>query len=131
MAQSLGYRVTVVSVLSRIKDSVNLLRMTLKRTAEFDVDHVAVKNLFFGKKERFLLFEGSKTKELLLDGGGVELFMPELFDDTYELLDQANLPFRVAVTAESGLLAAQRSRIFKWQKALKAEVMAAGEVLGV
>lgn len=131
MADSLGYRVTVVSVLSRIKDSVNLLRMTLERTAEFDVDHVVVKNLFFGKKERFLLFEGSKTKEQLLDGGGVELFMPELFDDTYELLDQENLPFRVAVTADSGLLAAQRSRIFKWLKALKVEVMNAGGVLGL
>ena len=110
---------------------MRLNRMTLERTAEFEVDHVVVKNLFFGKKERFLLFEGSKTKEQLLERGGVALVTPELFDDTYELLDQANLPFRVAVTEESGLLAAQRSRIFKWKKALKAEVMNAGGVLGL
>ena len=69
-ASMLGYRVTVVSVLSRIKDSVNLLKATLEMTADFDVDHVAVKNLYFGKENRFLLFDGSKTKQQLLEAIG-------------------------------------------------------------
>ena len=57
--------------------------------------------------------------------------MPELFDDTYELLDQSNLPFRLAVAEEGGLLMAQRTRVFKWLKQLKQEVAKAEGMLGL
>ena len=42
-AMDMGFRFTVVSVMSRIKDSVNLLKASLEMTDDFDVQHVAVK----------------------------------------------------------------------------------------
>ena len=112
-AMEMGFRFTLVSVMSRIKDSVNLLKASLEMTQGFDVQHVAVKNLYFGAGDRFRLFDGSKTKAALLDGGGMVLEMPELFDDTYELLDQLNLPFR-SLLCDDEFPRAQRSRMRKW-----------------
>ncbi|MEL6159934.1 MAG: chromosome partitioning protein ParA [Cyanobacteria bacterium J06627_32] len=128
-AMEMGYRFTVVSVMSRIKDSVNLLKASLEMTTDFDVQHVAVKNLYFGECDRFRLFDGSKTEARLLERGGVVVEMPDLFDDTYELLDKLNLPFR-SMLADESFPRAQRSRINRWLKAFEKAVKKAG-VLGL
>ncbi|MEL6456616.1 MAG: division plane positioning ATPase MipZ [Cyanobacteria bacterium J06623_5] len=125
-AMDMGFRFTVVSVMSRIKDSVNLLKASLEMTDDFDVQHVAVKNLYFGACDRFRLFDGSKTKGRLLECGGVVLEMPDLFDDTYELLDQKNLPFS-AMLADKSFPRAQRSRINKWLKDFKGAIAKAAK----
>ena len=129
-AADIGYRFTVVSVMSRIKDSVNLLKASLEMTDGFDVQHVAVKNLYFGAGDRFRLFDGSKTKTALLDDGGVVLEMSELFDDTYELLDQLNLPFR-SLLSDKEFPRAQRSRMRKWLTEFSDEVEKANGALGL
>lgn len=128
-AKDRGYQVTVVSVLSRIKDSVNLLKATLDMTEGRDVQLVAVKNLYFGKADRFRLFDDSKTKARLLESGGVVLKLPELADDTYEVLDQQNLPFRIAQDEAGGLSLMERSRIFQWLRAFEQEVKSAKGML--
>ena len=56
--------------------------------------------------------------------------MPDLFDDTYELLDQMNLPFR-AMLADKSFPRAQRSRINKWLKDFEQAVRQADGVLGL
>jgi hypothetical protein len=61
-AAELGYKFTIVSVMSRIKDSVNLLKATISSTAGYDIDHIAFKNLYFGSADRFRLFDNSSTK---------------------------------------------------------------------
>ncbi len=129
-AMDMGYRFTVVSVMSRIKDSVNLLKASLEMTDDFDVQHVAVKNLYFGDGDRFSLFDDSKTEARLLERGGVVVEMPDLFDDTYELLDKLNLPFRSMLTDES-FPRAQRSRVNKWLKEFNKEVKQANGALGL
>ena len=129
-AMEMGFRFTLVSVMSRIKDSVNLLKASLEMTQGFDVQHVAVKNLYFGEGDRFRLFDGSKTKAALLEGGGVVLEMPELFDDTYELLDQLNLPFR-SLLCDDEFPRAQRSRIRKWLVEFAGELGKAEGALGL
>lgn len=121
-ATEMGYQVVIVSVLSRIKDSVNLLRATMGMTAGHDVRHVAVKNLYFGEADRFRLFDDSQTKERLLEDDGIVLNMPELSDDTYEALDQKNIPFRTAIQQESGLSLADRSRVFQWLQEFEDEL---------
>ena len=125
-AMDMGFRFTVVSVMSRIKDSVNLLKASLEMTDDFDVQHVAVKNLYFGDCDRFRLFDSSKTKGRLLERGGVVVEMPDLFDDTYELLDQLNLPFR-SLLSDRSFPRAQRSRINKWLKEFETAVERAAE----
>lgn len=129
-AMDMGYRFTVVSVMSRIKDSVNLLKASLEMTADFDVQHVAVKNLYFGEGDRFRLFDGSKTEARLLECGGVVIEMPDLFDDTYELLDKLNLPFR-SMLNDTSFPRAQRSRINRWLKEFELELKKADGVLGL
>lgn len=129
-AMAMGFRFTVVSVMSRIKDSVNLLKASLEMTDGFDVQQVAVKNLYFGEGKRFLLFEDSKTKLRLENGGGVTLEMPDLFDDTYEQLDQLNLPFRTVLTDDE-FPRSQRSRIYKWLDEFERQVKKANGALGL
>lgn len=132
-AADMGYGFTVVSVLSRIKDSVNLLKLTLEMTEGLPAQQVAVKNLHFGEGDQFLLFNQSKTKERLAERGGVVVEMPALFSDTYETLDKQNLPFRTAVGAPSSVVPrAHRTRVHNWLKAVEAEIRdQAGEVLGL
>lgn len=130
-APEMGYRFTVVSVLSRIKDSVNLLKASIDMTESYPVHHIAVKNLYFGEADRFRLFDASKTKNRLLEGGGQVLEMPELFDDTYELLDQQNLTFGDALKPESGLTRAHRSRVYQWLQNFEQELMQARGALGL
>ena len=128
-AADMGYQVTIVSVLSRIKDSVNLLKATMNMTEGKAVQLVAVKNLYFGEAKRFRLFDDSKTKQRLLDAGGVVLEMPEMSDDTYEVLDQQNLPFRLAQATEGGLSLMERSRVFRWLEDFEQMVSEADGVL--
>ena len=125
--EEVGYQMTLVTVLSRIKDSVNQLKLAMDVTEGYNnIAHVAVKNLYFGDCDRFRLFDGSKTKGRLLERGGVVLEMPDLFDDTYELLDQLNLPFR-SLLSDKSFPRAQRSRINKWLKEFESAVERAAE----
>jgi hypothetical protein len=130
-AAELGYKFTIVSVMSRIKDSVNLLKATIDSTAAYDVDHIAFKNLYFGSADRFRLFDGSSTKTKLLASGGSVLDVPEMYDDTYEILDDKNLPFTLAIAEESGLARSHRNRIRQWLGLLEAQTKIAGEKLGL
>ena len=128
--QEMGYEITFVSVLSRVKDSVNALRL-LMDLADGRASHVAVKNLHFGSPEKFTRFEQSRTRERLLASGGLVLNMPELFDDTYDLVDESSLRFRVAAGEESSLKRSHRARVFQWLKAFEAEMEGAQALLGL
>jgi hypothetical protein len=129
-AAEMGYGVTVVSVLSRVKDSVNALRLALDFTGNA-VQHVAVKNLYFGEESRFVLFDESKVKQRLLESGGKVLKMDDLLDDTYGLIDQGNLMFRFAAGEESPLTRSHRARVYQWLKRFEAEVEQVGGILGM
>jgi hypothetical protein len=130
-AAELGYKFTIVSVMSRIKDSVNLLKATLESTAAFDIDHIAFKNLYFGSADRFRLFDASSTKTQLLASGGLVLDVPEMYDDTYEILDDKNLSFTLALDEKNGLARSHRNRIHQWLSLLEAQTKIAGEKLGL
>lgn len=129
-ANELGYQVSVVSVLSRVKDSVNALRIALEFAGDA-VKTIAVKNLYFGEPDKFRLFDGSKVRERLLEQAGMVITLPDLFDDTYELIDQQSLPFHQAAGDKSPLTRAHRSRVYQWLKLFEAEVSKAGIYLGM
>ena len=128
-AADMGYQTTVVSVLSRIKDSVNLLKATMEMTEGKEIDLVAVKNLYFGTPERFRLFDDSKTKQRLIEQGGLVLEMPEMADDVYEILDQKNMPFYLAQAEAGGLPLMERSMVFRWLEDFEQEVRRARGML--
>ncbi|MEM6452003.1 MAG: hypothetical protein AAF703_17025 [Cyanobacteria bacterium P01_D01_bin.105] len=130
-AAAMGYGFTVVSVLSRIKDSVNLLKLTLGMTEGLAVDLIAVRNLYFGDDGQFALFDESMTKQRLIERGGRVVDMPILFANTYEILDRQNLPFSTAVSAPTSVVPrAHRTRVYKWLQALD-EALLDGDLQGV
>ena len=130
-AEELGYAFTVVSVMSPIKDSVNMVREALEITKGHSVQHVAVKNLHFGEADDFELFDASKTKQQFEQTGGVVLSMRDLFSKTYGVIDKKNLPFQVAVTKESGLPYGDRARIRQWLSCLEEELRSHGTVFSL
>lgn len=127
-----GYSLTMVTVLSRIRDSINQLKWAMDLTDGYDVAHVAVKNLFYGDAHKFRFLDRSKTKQRLLDNGGHVIEMRDLFEDTYELLDEFDFSFQAAITADRKQFPSPDvRRVKQWTKHFKQQVMATGGVLGL
>jgi hypothetical protein len=129
-AKEMGYEITVLSVLSRVKDSVNALRLLMDFT-EDAAKHLAVKNLYWGTEDRFTLFDQSKVKQRLLDAGGLVINMPDMCDATYALIDEHNLTFRAAVNDTEHLPRPHRSRVHQWLRLLETEIDLTNKFLGL
>jgi len=126
-AKEMGYRLTVVSVINRVKDCVNSLRTLLDYCGD-RVDYVVVKNLFFGTPERFQRFDESKTKTLFLQHQGVVMHLPDLYDGTTDLLDQQNLTFSEA-QQHRDLSLVDRTRVKRFLQAAATEMSPAASLL--
>jgi hypothetical protein len=128
-AQRLGYRITMVSVLGRVKDSL----LQLKRLVDFcgdKVDYVVVKNLYWGDEHKFTRYNNSKVKQSVEGLGAVELLLPELFDDIFDLIDSQDLTFREALEHDDFSLSNQ-SRVYGWIDAVETEFNRAAVELGL
>ncbi|AFZ28523.1 CobQ/CobB/MinD/ParA nucleotide binding domain-containing protein (plasmid) [Cylindrospermum stagnale PCC 7417] len=127
--KGLGYRVTMVSVLSRVKDSVNILRILHKYCGD-RVDYVVVKNLFHGEADKFERYDSSDTRTTLLADGAVEIKMPDLFFKPYDYIDEKNLTFsEVLEDKEANIVI--KSRVSAWLKEFEQTVLGANELLGI
>lgn len=126
----MGYRLTLVSVVSRVKDSINALRL-LMEYCDRRVDYVVAKNLYFGEAHQFARFDASKTRGQFLEFGGVEIVMPALFDASFDAVDQYDLTFRAAIAEGSPLSRANRSRVNQWLKLMETEIRKADKYLGI
>ncbi|WP_017654751.1 hypothetical protein [Fortiea contorta] len=127
--QRLGYRITMVSVLSRVKESL----LQLQRLVDFcgdRVDYVIIKNLYWGDEYKFTRYDNSTIRKTVLGLGAIELNLPELFDDIFDLIDSNDLTFREALAHEAFSLSNQ-SRVFGWITACEKEFTKAGIILGV
>ena len=122
-----GYKITTISVLGRVKDSV----LQLKRLVEFcgdRVDYIVLKNLYWGKPENFTRYDNSKIRQTVLQKGGIELSFPELFEDIFDVIDDKDLTFRE--TLENDVLTvSNQSRLFGWIKKAEAEFEKAADFL--
>jgi hypothetical protein len=127
--KGLGYRVTMVSVLSRVKDSVNILRILHKYCGD-RVDYVVVKNLFHGEADKFERYDNSDTRTKLLAAGAVEIKMPDLFFKPYDYIDEKNLTFgQVLEDKEANIVI--KSRVSAWLKEFEQSVLTANQLLGI
>lgn len=124
----LDARLTLVFTLTRIKDSVVALKHVIEGFEGLPVDYVIVKNGHFGEAEKFVRYDNSKTAEIIENRGGTVLFLPDLMDDVYDILDEANLPFCEA-TEDTRLSFTQKRRVKGWIRAWDSEIAKAGEVL--
>ncbi|GJD22615.1 similar to mobilization protein MobD [Rivularia sp. IAM M-261] len=128
-AQRMGYRITMVSVLGRVKDSV----VQLKRLVDFcgaQVDYVVAKNLYWGSENKFIRYDNSKVRSTIAAYGGVELLLPELFDDIFDFIDSNDLTFRLALEHDA-LTVSNKSRIFGWIDKAETELTKAAVQLGL
>jgi len=127
--KELGYRVTMVSVLSRVKDSVNILRV-LHEYCDNRVDYVVVKNLFHGDADKFERYDSSETRTKLLSAGAVEVMMPDLFFKPYDYIDEKNLPFSTVLESKEANIVI-KSRVSAWLKEFEQNALVAGQLLGL
>jgi len=128
-AQRMGYRITMVSVLSRVKESLS----QLKRVVDFcgdRADYVIIKNLYWGDEHKFTRYNNSEIRQTVAKLGGVELLLPELFDDIFDTIDSNDLTFREALEHEVFTLSNQ-SRVYGWIEACEAEFANASAQLGL
>ena len=128
-AERLGYRITMVSVLGRVKDSV----VQLKRLLEFcgnRVDYVLVKNLYWGTGDKFTRYNNSKARQTALSHGAIELDLPELFDDIFDFIDSNDLSFSEALKHDA-LTLSNQSRLFGWVDTAKSNFEKAEIQLGL
>ncbi|MEP0913259.1 hypothetical protein NDI45_20315 [Leptolyngbya sp. GB1-A1] len=96
LAKREGYTITLVSVLSRVKESVQSLSYLLDFCGT-EAQHIACKNLFNGEPEKFKRFDNSLTRDKLLSCGGAVVHLPDLPDDTIDLLEEESLSFTAAL----------------------------------
>lgn len=130
--EEVGYHMTLVTVLSRIKDSLNQLKLAMDVTEGYNnIAHVAVKNLYYGEAHKFRFLERSKTKQRLLAIGGVEVEMADLYEDTYERVDEADSSFLAALQSDSELPKPDVRRLKQWLRHFEKQVRSAEGVLGL
>jgi len=111
--RELGREATLLWVLARTPDSINLLRSA---TAAFDGQAramVALKNLFFGDPAKFGRWNESRTRTAFEDAGGIVVEFPELLDRLVDQTATANPP--VAFSAKvDGLRFGDRAELRRW-----------------
>ncbi len=132
--QRAGYAITVAIVISNILASANNVIRIIKQFGPA-YDYLAVKNLFFGDNEDFILFDGFQNPEgnsiggmgrsKLIEHGGQVLCLPKLRGREYALLDLYSLGFTEAMHSPK-LRRAEKSNIFHFLDAFKTALRDAG-----
>ncbi|MFL9458174.1 chromosome partitioning protein ParA [Tolypothrix bouteillei VB521301_2] len=128
MLKDTNCRVTMVSVISRVLDSINVLEK-LHELCQDKVDYVVVKNLFHGDVEKFERYNDSKIRKLMLSEGLVEIMMPDLFYQPYDFIDRYRLTFNDALTHDETNIAI-RARVKSWIADFEEKTKPAFNLLG-
>src|SRR5512143_693835 len=126
--ETLQARITVVFVLSRVKDSIQALKSALTTLHGLPVDWVIVKNGHFGAPDDFSRYDSSKTWEEVRQAGGIELYLSDLQDVIYDRLDAENRPFSGVATAD-GWKFMEKQRVQAWLKQWLSELDTASAIL--
>ncbi|WP_029631138.1 ATP-binding protein [Scytonema hofmannii] len=129
LAKELGYKVTMLSVINRLRDSVNILE-ALHEYCGDKVNYVVVKNLFFGDEDKFGRYDSSPIRQTLKAKGLVEVLMPDLMDYCYDFIDDNDLTFGQALFKEYGSSISVRARVGAWLKDFEEKVQVAHDLLG-
>jgi hypothetical protein len=119
MLKTIGYRVTMVSVISRVLDSVNVLEK-LHECCKDQVDYVVVKNLFHGEEEKFERYNDSPFRQNNKDKLK-EITMPDLFYKPYDFIDVHGLTFNdVQTHSETNIVI--KARVRAWLNQFEEQV---------
>lgn len=129
LESEINCKVTMVSVISRVLDSVNLLEYLYNYCHE-QVDYVVVKNLFHGAEEKFERYDDSLLRKQMQEKGLVETSMPDLFYKPYDFLDRHSLTFNQALNhKESNIVI--KARITAWLADFEQKMQPGVNLLGL
>ncbi|PSB26419.1 chromosome partitioning protein ParA [Chlorogloea sp. CCALA 695] len=129
LESEINCKVTMVSVISRVLDSVNLLEY-LYNYCQDQVDYVVVKNLFHGAEEKFERYDDSNLRHQLKEKGLIETVMPDMFYKPYDFLDRYSLTFNQALNhSESNIVI--KARISAWLGDFEERTKPAANLLGL
>ncbi len=134
-----GYRVTILHLISPDVAATESVAKWLALTGR-GADHIAVINLRHGKPQMDFPFwygfeqsgvrKGGKTRQRLLDAGGLEVTFPGLPAGTFAKLDSENVAFSRA--AEAGLLTiSERAHVAKFLADFGAAFVPVWSLLGL
>jgi hypothetical protein len=121
-AANLGYELRIVSTISRSRSSLDSCECLMNLTDDPSL-HIVFKNLFWGRKDEFTLFDKSAQKQKLLETGGLILEMKEIPANDFIIMDENTLTFSLAAESENYLHIVQRSRIKAWLKSLENTIL--------
>ncbi len=99
--------------INRGRDSVSALAEYLGYLGTAGRIHV-IRNLYYGTREKFELFNNSKTREKVLATGGTVLDFPDLADRVYDTLNRSRLPIAAGIEP-ARLLIADRLELENWR----------------
>lgn len=128
LLRDINCRVTIVSVISRVLDSVNVLEK-LQELCQHQVDYIVVKNLFHGEEEKFERYNDSQIRKELLSKGLVEIMMPDLFYQPYDFIDRYRLTFNDALTHHETNIVI-KARVKSWVTDFEEKIKPAFHLLG-
>ena len=129
IANDLGYRVTLVTVLNLGYPVINSLRAMVDFCGD-SADYVVVKNLCWDKGLGFQRWSNSKTKVAVADFKGIEIEMPELEYSTFDVVLEQGLPYSAA-TEENGFPYGDYLLVDGFLDQAKPELEKAAEYLGL
>ncbi|WP_144158057.1 cobalamin biosynthesis protein CobQ [Paraburkholderia sp. BCC1885] len=129
------YRPTLVNVLAPFSASTRTVREMIELAGK-QADYVVAINQWFGDHEDFFMWYGNAQAEpnpgqaMLRDSGGIEIALPKLQAGVLVAIDDLMLTFSDA-REDARLTTPQRSRLYRWVKAVDAELDKAAEFLGL
>jgi len=134
-----GYRLTIVHVISSEIGASKSVGSWIDLVGD-QVDHVAVRNTRWGKATSDFPFwhgfvdnnkiaKGGKSRERLLELGGVEIDLPAIPAGTFAKVDAGNLPFSKAIS-DASLTITEKAHVQKFTKDFANAVEPARSLLG-
>ena len=125
----LDCRVTMVSVISRVLDSVNVLEK-LYDSCEDRVDYIVVKNLFHGDVDKFERYNDSPFRNNMKGKSLTEVIMPDMFYKPYDFIDVHGLTFNDALTHKDTNIAI-KARVRSWLENFEESLKPVSSLLGL
>lgn len=118
-------RIVLVSVIGTKKDSLPTIADAIE-TFDSSVEHVVLKNGFFGSSDEFIIFDGTtddrgqkrfgKTRELAESARAAIVYLPKLSPATDAVLDEAGLSFAKGVDAATAIGRRHAFNVASWLK---------------
>lgn len=120
-AKGIDFEVILLWVSSRQRESIELLNRVFDDCCG-DIRVINVLNGFFGGREDFSLWDGSKLRAKFIEKGGQEVYWPGLFDVVADKLSTYSMTFSQALISEKFMLG-DRSNLRRYMTEIEENVL--------